>query len=565
MALQSESMPGDSSKALEAKEQVRLGKISAAEFERIMEDLRRSGKDRAEPKKVVSMAVRAGSTTTGTMATAESLPAGQTLWTGRYPSADGGSGGDPGRDPGTSALGLRKHAGSDVFRKLGGLGGRLGLTVSSTRSDHGGREDSPVPEGSRSTECIMRRTSPKRPVNSPRHESGLDTATTGGGSVVSWRPWSLTSSTGRNIRRALSSPPSPDRLVPSQSADGAVSWGQGVEPSSGRARQSVSSPLRAPGTQDGRLPTSTQGQADNSQTAPLTASEIDNMSSVSNTSTVLTDLSIRLEKIEDMLARLLEGHKSERLGEGGETVRRVTRVSHTSRISDGNSTDIGANSIAPAEVEHPGQLLGPSPSMIQTGVGETTSADAAPGQALGTSGRPQDGLPTVKSAADELGEVRGRLHQLEVGGTAAALMPAATSAFASSGRYTQSGVAPATRTTGGKPGLLTAIGQEVPAIFDTAVETGLGREAQKWYQEPVLDGLFDVDQVRDTTEIAEVGEWLESKDGDKDLGVQRRSSLDNEGEQERKADEETNSGRAISSPGFGPTYKRLSTISESPL
>ena len=38
----------------------------------------------------------------------------------------------------------------------------------------------------------------------------------------------------------------------------------------------------------------------------LTASEIDNMSSISTTSTVLTDLSVRLEEIEDMLSRLLD-------------------------------------------------------------------------------------------------------------------------------------------------------------------------------------------------------------------------------------------------------------------
>ena len=39
--------------------------------------------------------------------------------------------------------------------------------------------------------------------------------------------------------------------------------------------------------------------------APPSTSEMDNSSSVSNTSTVLTDVSTRLEKTEDMLTQLL--------------------------------------------------------------------------------------------------------------------------------------------------------------------------------------------------------------------------------------------------------------------
>lgn len=371
-------MLDDSAKALEAKDQFRQGKTSRTEFEKTMSELRRIGKDRIEPRKPTPAAgsrkviAAAGLTVTTASSTADP-------WIGRD-NAAGARGSDSSRDDEVGAApGMKRPVSSS--RVLSKLGGRLvaGFAAASLRTDQAsssGHGSSPAPEGARS-DGGGRRRSPRRGLGSPRHHH--DASNESGGGFSSWRPWSAPTIAGRNGRKIASTSSSPERSAPSPGDTPVRGGGSGVE-----GRQSpVESQRRAEhgGAGDAGRAASTGAPL------PLTASEIDNMSSVSNTSTVLTDLSLRLEKIEDMLSRLLEAHNPTRLlpGSGG-----------------GGGNDAS------------GTVLGSR--------GRFSNADEEAAD---------DFTGVVTDTAEELREVRWRLRQLEVEETARAAATATAAAAAS--------------------------------------------------------------------------------------------------------------------------------------
>ncbi|CAM9516133.1 unnamed protein product, partial [Laminaria digitata] len=176
-----------------------------------------------------------------------------------------------------------------------------------------------APDGSRSDGGGRRRRSNRRGFDSPRdQEAPLESS---GGSDR--RPWSVPHNASRSVRRIFSSPSSPERQASSPGGTpvrGGDSVGEGQSPAHypGRTEHSIGGggggarggigDTGGGGGGGGRGGGGSMGSA--GAPPPLTASEIDNMSSISNTSTVLTDLSVRLEKIEDMLSRLLDAQKA---------------------------------------------------------------------------------------------------------------------------------------------------------------------------------------------------------------------------------------------------------------
>lgn len=395
VAVQSEMMPDDSPKALELKERARQGKMNATDFDQKMRELQSSQRHRADPKKAAGSAAQG----VGTSAEATAGPTQEE----QLPSVGRGTlslsrdaSGDLGKDPGASTLGMRRHVSSGGLRKLGG---RLVPTPISTRAEHGSGESAPALEGSRPSESLARRRSPRRSSLSPCLKPAADSGCAGGASGVGVRrSWNLSNSNSRNTRRASSSPPSPDRVAPTQPSEAVAGWVQGAGPSGSNQRQSTSSPLREPVTEEGRLAGGVPSQAptDQSHTTPLTASEADNMSSVSNTSTVITDLSLRLDKIEDMLARLLEA-KTERTTSTRDSDKLYGRPEQAAQVKGDRA------SITSGSSER--QIRGNLSDVVNDGAYLMFQTDGR--------GAPPEGLTAVKCTTEELSEVRGQLQQLQ--------------------------------------------------------------------------------------------------------------------------------------------------------
>ena len=112
------------------------------------------------------------------------------------------------------------------------------------------------------------------------------------------QPWSAP---GRPFRKSGSGPSSPECPGPSPAGTPLPGEGEAVLGAGDGARDP-----RQPGV---GVNHGGAGLGGRRGSAPPSASEKDNSSSVSNTSTVLTDVFTRLEKIEDMLTRLLVANK----------------------------------------------------------------------------------------------------------------------------------------------------------------------------------------------------------------------------------------------------------------
>ena len=318
MATDSEASPDNSERALDVKAQFRQGKIGRAEFVRTMYELRRSGKDRVEPRRRTVAGTNAGLS----VLTASSRSLATDAWLRRDTTiAEGrGGGGGVSQESGSTSSKQRHGNTSGMLVKLGE---RLaaGLATASLKIDQAsggggsGQGGSPAPDGARS-DGGRRRKSNRRGFDSP-HDQDAALEISGGSER---RPWSVPSNAGRTVRRIFSGPSSPERLVPSPGGTpvrGGDSVGEGRQSPThypGRAEHGARGSIGdAGGGGRGAGSVSSAGGP-----PPLTASEIDNMSSISNTSTVLTDLSVRLEKIEDMLARLLDAQKPPRGSGGGD-------------------------------------------------------------------------------------------------------------------------------------------------------------------------------------------------------------------------------------------------------
>ncbi|CAM9408776.1 unnamed protein product, partial [Hapterophycus canaliculatus] len=403
VAVDSEPMRDDSAKSLDVKDRFRQGKMGGIEFTRIMTELKRSGADRIERAAKSNATAAATGALTGarsraitsapglTVSTTSSTPIVTDPWQGRDGGAAGAGrsgGSDTNRfaDFGPTGLKLKRPANSSgVLSKLGGR-----LVSGLTKAEHAsGGGSSPTGERARSEAGGLRRLrSPRRAssIGSPRHRN-QDPGTSEGGVQTgsSWRPWSVP----RSDRRLASSASSPERPAPSPADTGTPVRGGDAPEADLQARHPV------PGaSQTHRAGHDATGSA---PPGPLTASEIDNLSSVSTTSTVLTDLSLRMEKIEDLLARLLEastGGKGASGGSGGNnTLDRWGRVlpgRGSSHDADAGSSDGGrrAGEATASATRHPSNVLN----------------EKSAGELRGE----------VKDTAAELRQVRGRLRQLEL-------------------------------------------------------------------------------------------------------------------------------------------------------
>ena len=274
-------MEDDSSRAHKVKERVRQGKINRDEFAKVMRELRRTGKNIVElPSSNVSESARNALMTAGL-----TMPAGSSTftaledWDGRDITFAGGKGVDTGRD-------------SDMVAMAQGLLRRRGMRGRKVRADHigGGVRGSPLRESG--GEGRSRRSS-GRIFESPRMLPGSITDPRGSGGLGR-QPWSAP---GRPFRKSGSGPPSSERPGPSPSGTPLPGEGEAVL----GAGDGVWDP-RQPGV---GVNHGGAGLGGRGVSAPPSTSEMDNLSSFSNTSTVLTDLSTRLEKIEGMLTRLL--------------------------------------------------------------------------------------------------------------------------------------------------------------------------------------------------------------------------------------------------------------------
>lgn len=526
--MQSEMMKDDSALALRVKEQVRKGTINAATFTSTMENLRRTGKGRIVAKQA-SPASRKASAKLVTMASAAT--------TADVTSHDSWDVGDP---PGPdSGIGLRRNVSADVIRKLGG---RLGLPTGSTRQDTSSGPDrqsgSPIRDGANMSGSARRQSrSPRQTAGSPRHGASAAEedggSGSGGGPGLGWRPWGLSSSNPNRIvgRRASSVPSSPTNRLAS-AAGGA--WGQGPAPATAggmRPPPLSATPVRGAGNEDrggrqpilvapGRQAVGQQAQhGAGGPPGPLTASEIDNLSSVSNTSTVLTDLSLRLEKIEDMLSRLLEVHKHEgRLFDKGSV-----------GGGGGGRREAKRDDIEAAEVA----FVAGSGASNRTGVRDSPEYDM------------HVSSMSLRDTAEELREARGRLQRLEASGVASAQsftepteteeQDAARSDAPSSRQLTSTRVGP--------------WGWAVPP--DTADTSVTGKSKAQSREgaavERVPEEKKDEGDVRDK-QLVGVQRGADADSDDKNIKSEQSSGMDGEG------DQSVGAFNAI----------RLTTISESP-
>ena len=127
------------------------------------------------------------------------------------------------------------------------------------------------------------------------------------------------------------------------------------------------------------------------------------MSSISNTSTVLTDLSVRLEKIEDMLSRLLDAQKPPPRGGGDGGGGGSGGGGRGDDDNDAPSRQARSRSLGIQQVEHGrGHATGQTNGV--SGVRPPTVDEES---AAGFAG-------AVRDTSLELREVRGRLRLLEV-------------------------------------------------------------------------------------------------------------------------------------------------------
>ncbi|CAM9673525.1 unnamed protein product [Ectocarpus fasciculatus] len=436
VAVESEPMLDDSAKSLEVKDRFRQGKIGGVEFARFVAELKRTGADRIERRgRRGTVAAGAGVGTDSSMAeiaaasgltvsTASSAP-------GPSQGRDGSAGGAPGRGSGTDAsrdpyggpAGLKSKRPTNSTGVLSKLGGRLvaGLTTASLKADQGSGSNSPTGERARSEAGGVRRLrSPRRGslFGSPRHEpheprtSEGSAATTGGSG---WRPWT---GPGSASRKSASDASYPERPAPSPAGTGTPVRGGDVPTPSAQGGQApaASSQLQHLG----------QGVAGAGGAGPLTASEIDQMSSVSTTSTVLTDLSLRMEKIEDLLSKLLEASTGGKGmgggGGGGDILQRWGRVA-IGQVGGTHDPDARSSEGGTAS----GVVVAPG-SRHSSNVLQEDSA----GELMGA----------VKDTTAELRQVRRRLRQLELEEAAAKAAAAAASGSSSQAPPAPTMVAP---------------------------------------------------------------------------------------------------------------------------
>lgn len=306
-------MLDDSAQALEAKERFRQGETSFVEFSGTMDELRRTGKDRNEPKRPTAGPERAR---LSVAASAASLPvstsSARDSWGPRdTPSEGRGKLGGSGKDPLTTGL-KRPVSSSGVLTKLGG---RLsGFTISSNT----GQASSPVVVRARSSGSGGRRKSPRRGFGSPRKYAGSEPG--GGGTGSGWHPWSTSrnASAGANQLSLECRGASP--------GDTPVTGVAGVDHGGGDGDE---------GAREGSVLAS----------QPLTGSEIDNMSSISTTSTLVIDLVSRVEKIEDTLAKVVDvcTYPTRRRGRSGSNASRRARLENASSPDSGGGSGSGGS------------------------------------------------------------------------------------------------------------------------------------------------------------------------------------------------------------------------------
>lgn len=344
-------MLDDSAQALEAKDRFRQGETSFVEFSGTMDELRRTGKDRNEPKRPTAGPGRAR---LSVVASAASLPvstsSARDSWGPRdTPSEGRGKRGGSGKDALTTGL-KRPVSSSGVLTKLGG---RLSGFASSSNA---GQASSPVVDRARSGGSGGRRKSPRRGFGSPRKYASSEPG--GGGTGSGWHPWS----TSRNAS-AGASHLSLERRG-SSPGDTPVGGVAGVDHGGGDGNERAR-----------------EGSVLASQ--PLTGSEIDNMSSISTTSTLVIDLVSRLEKIEDTLAKVVDvcTYPTRRRGHSGRNSSRRARLENASSPDSGGGSGSGGSE--------------PS-SNINEG-----SVDV-------------DVLSLQQDTEEQLREVRGRLRQLTI-------------------------------------------------------------------------------------------------------------------------------------------------------
>lgn len=456
VAVDSEPMLDDSARSLETKDRFRQGKIGGAEFARIIAELKRTGTDRIEYSGRRN-ATAAGAGPAGiagasglTVSTASTTPMVAEPWQGR----DGGAEGSRCSEFGLSGLKHKRPA--NATGVLSKLGGRLvaGLTTPSLKADQVGgsnsaQSSSPAGERARSEAAgAMRRLrSPRRSsvIGSPRHnqEPGTSESNTASGS---WRPWNVPGTANRrpivqSPERPAPSPAGTGTPVRGGNSHGTLLQGRQTSPASSQVQHMEHGGVGGDGGAG-----STTGSA---PPGPLTASEIDNMSSVSMTSTVLTDLSSRMEKIEVLLSRLLDantGGRGDGGGGGNDVLQRWGRVGQQGQgvghDNDPGSSEGGggAGRVAPPGSRYASHLL-PGES-----AGEVTGA--------------------VKDTAGELRLVRRRLLQLEM--EEAAARAAGDGAGAGAGASAASSTAPPAPTT---------VAPRSPQPSPTAAESKLAQPA----------------------------------------------------------------------------------------
>ncbi|CAM9417259.1 unnamed protein product [Ascophyllum nodosum] len=172
MAMESEVMEDDSSRAHEVKERVRQGKINRDEFAKIMRELRRTGKKIVEPPRsnISESARNALMTADLTMSAGSSTFTALEDWDGRDITFAGGKGVDTGRD-------------SDMAPMAQGLLRRRGMRGRKVRVDHvgGGVRGSPLRESG--GEGRSRRRSAGRIFGSPCMLQGSITDLRGSGGL----------------------------------------------------------------------------------------------------------------------------------------------------------------------------------------------------------------------------------------------------------------------------------------------------------------------------------------------------------------------------------------------
>lgn len=301
-------MLDDSAQALETKDRFRQGETSFADFSRTMDELRRTGKDRTEPKKPTTGPGKSRFTVAASAAgLAVSTSSVSDGWGSRDNPIEG-----RGKGGGTTTGLKRPVSSSGVLSKLGE---RLSGFTSSSNT---GQVNSPALDRTSSGTSGGRRKSPRRGFRSPRQYAGSEPS--GGGTGGGWHPWSTSRSVSAGLGPLDGRGGSPNN-TPVRGVTGLdQSGGDGSE----RARR--------------------EGSTFASQ--PLTGSEIDNMSSISNTSTMVNDLSSRVQKLEESLARWSDEYKyprRRRHGGHGSTASRRARLESASSPDSGGGSGSGGS------------------------------------------------------------------------------------------------------------------------------------------------------------------------------------------------------------------------------